>query len=62
MDNLDFSDYEEIIKSNFYSDDFAHMLDLDAPDINGNKASYSPMPMSDEYFDSPSEVETDDFF
>lgn len=62
MDNIDFSDYEDIIKTNFYSDDFAHMLNLSEPDANGNTSQYREFSTSDDYFDTPSDLDTGDFF
>lgn len=58
---FDFSDYEEIIKSNFYSDDFAHMMDLESPDLNGNTATFRSI-ASDKFFDDPDDLGSDDDF
>lgn len=60
--NIDFNDYESEIKGNFYSDDFAHLLDLDAPDENGNTAGYTKLSTSDIFFDDPDKYSSDDFF
>lgn len=62
MDNIDFSDFEDIVKDNFYSDDFAY-FNLNGPDANGNVPGYKNIPTSDTFFDNPSELDSEeDFF
>lgn len=62
MDNFDFNDLEGEIKGNFYSDDFAHLIDLEAPDANGNTAGFTKLNTSDLFFDNPEDYGSDDFF
>lgn len=58
MNDFDFSGYEDIVKNNFYSDDFSYMSD-EYTDANGNSASYRQV--EDNYFDNPSDFEAQDF-
>ena len=62
MDNINFDDFESEIKNNFYSDDFAYLIDLESPDANGNSAGFTKLASSDMFFDNPSEFTSDDFF
>jgi hypothetical protein len=58
MNDFDFSGYEDIVKNNFYSDDFSYMSD-DYVDGNGNSAGYKQI--EDNFFDNPSDFEAQDF-
>jgi hypothetical protein len=62
MDNINFDDFESEIKNNFYSDDFAYLIDLESPDVNGNSAGFTKLSSSDMFFDNPSDFASDDFF
>jgi len=52
---FDFSGYEDIVNNNFYADDFDYM----AKDANGNSAEYKQI--EDNFFDNPSDFESQDF-
>lgn len=61
---IDFSQFADDIKNNFYSDDFAHLSDisnfgLGKPDRNGNYVNIFPNDFDD--IDSDSDTETFDF-
>jgi hypothetical protein len=62
MDNFDFNDLEGEIRGNFYSDDFAHLIDIASPDVNGNTAGFTKLSSSDIFFDNPEDYGSDDFF
>lgn len=62
MDNIDFNDLENEIKGNFYSDDFAYLIDLTSQDENGNTAGFTQLSSSDLFFDNPEDYGSDDFF
>ena len=64
MDELNFDSYENIVKGNFYADDFAYM-GIEAPDANGNRITLFPEDFpQNNFFDRESETDTDtlDFF
>ena len=43
MDDFNFDQFDDIVKQNFYSDDFAHFGgSLDSPDMNGQVLNIFP--------------------
>lgn len=60
---IDFSQFDDDIKNNFYSDDFAHLQNfgLGKPDANGNFQNLFPNYTDDVFDNNDSDVETDDF-
>lgn len=57
MEPIDFSQFDNEIQNNFYSDDFAHLQGLGRPDENGNYLNI----FIDDEFDRSGDEDSENF-